>query len=106
MNYYHCHFEIKEPQPWSEILVTYLAEINFESFELILADVGVLKALKICIKLVNFFPKGNSLLRFNMFVKGILTGLFQVQNFFKVSIEFFTLFYFCLIGRKTQAFTL
>ncbi len=33
MNYYHCHFEIKEPQPWSEILVTYLAEINFESFE-------------------------------------------------------------------------
>jgi ribosomal protein L11 methyltransferase len=33
MNYYHCHFELKEPQPWSEILVTYLAEIDFESFE-------------------------------------------------------------------------
>ena len=33
MNYYHCHFELKEPQPWGEILVTYLAEINFESFE-------------------------------------------------------------------------
>ncbi|MEN8927976.1 MAG: 50S ribosomal protein L11 methyltransferase, partial [Flavobacteriales bacterium] len=33
MNYYHCHFELKEPQPWSEILITYLAEIEFESFE-------------------------------------------------------------------------
>lgn len=33
MNYYHCHFELKEPQPWSEILVTYLAELNFESFQ-------------------------------------------------------------------------
>jgi ribosomal protein L11 methyltransferase len=33
MNYYHCHFKLKEPQPWSEILVTYLAEIDFESFE-------------------------------------------------------------------------
>ncbi|MEZ7901398.1 MAG: 50S ribosomal protein L11 methyltransferase [Flavobacteriales bacterium] len=33
MNYYHCHFELKEPQPWSEILVTYLGELNFESFQ-------------------------------------------------------------------------
>ena len=33
MNYIHCHFELSEPIPWSEILITYLAEIEFESFE-------------------------------------------------------------------------
>lgn len=33
MNYIHCHFTIAEPTPWSEILITYLAEIDFESFE-------------------------------------------------------------------------
>ena len=33
MNYIHCHFELSEPIPWGEILITYLAEIEFESFE-------------------------------------------------------------------------
>ncbi len=33
MNYVHCHFTLAEPTPWSEILITYLAEIDFESFE-------------------------------------------------------------------------
>jgi ribosomal protein L11 methyltransferase len=33
MNYIHCQFEIKEPIFWAEILITYLAEIEFESFE-------------------------------------------------------------------------
>ncbi len=33
MNYVHCHFKLTEPTPWSEILITYLAEIEFESFE-------------------------------------------------------------------------
>ena len=33
MNYIHCHFELNEPSPWGEILITYLAEIEFESFE-------------------------------------------------------------------------
>lgn len=33
MNYIHCHFELDQPIPWSEILITYLAEIEFESFE-------------------------------------------------------------------------
>lgn len=33
MNYIHCHFTLSEPIPWGEILITYLAEIEFESFE-------------------------------------------------------------------------
>lgn len=33
MNYIHCQFTLSEPIPWSEILITYLAEIEFESFE-------------------------------------------------------------------------
>ena len=33
MNYIHCQFTLSESIPWSEILITYLAEIEFESFE-------------------------------------------------------------------------
>ena len=33
MNYIHCQFTLSEPTPWAEILITYLAEIEFESFE-------------------------------------------------------------------------
>jgi ribosomal protein L11 methyltransferase len=33
MNYIQCQFTLSEPIPWSEILITYLAEIEFESFE-------------------------------------------------------------------------
>ena len=39
MNYIHCHFELSDPIPWSEILITYLAQIDFESFEQ--NDIGV-----------------------------------------------------------------
>lgn len=33
MNYIHCCFQLANPIPWNEILITYLAEIEFESFE-------------------------------------------------------------------------
>ena len=33
MNYIKCEFKFEETQPWREILLTYLAEIEFDSFE-------------------------------------------------------------------------
>lgn len=33
MNYIEYTFEFKEPQPWSEVLMTYLSDLAFESFD-------------------------------------------------------------------------
>lgn len=33
MNYVEYTFEFKEPQPWSEVLMTYLSDLAFESFD-------------------------------------------------------------------------